>query len=83
VELADSSDNIGMAIFSRAEMDIRARLETGFEDIKIEAHIKDIATYVRAEMERRRISGQLMINTMLIKDEIEHELITRAHGMYV
>ncbi|KAH6964615.1 hypothetical protein DER45DRAFT_557035 [Fusarium avenaceum] len=82
VELADGSDNIGMAIFSRAEMDIRARLETDFEDIKIEAHTEDIATYVRAEMERRRISGQLMINTMLIKDEIEHELITRAHGMF-
>ncbi|KIL89271.1 hypothetical protein FAVG1_07665 [Fusarium avenaceum] len=82
VELTDGSDNIGMAIFSRAEMDIRARLETDFKDIKIEAHTEDIATYVRAEMERRRISGQLTINSMLIKDKIEHELITRAHGMF-
>ncbi|KAK2475604.1 hypothetical protein H9L39_13197 [Fusarium oxysporum f. sp. albedinis] len=79
VELADRSANIGMALFSRDEMDIRVRLETDFEAITIEAHTDDIATYVQAEMERRRISGRLMISYMPIKDEIEHELITRAH----
>ncbi|KAF5650016.1 hypothetical protein F52700_455 [Fusarium sp. NRRL 52700] len=81
VELADRSVNIGIALFSRDVMDIRARLETDFETITIEAHTDDITTYVHAEMERRRISGRLMIKTTSIKDEIEHELITRAHDI--
>ncbi|RBR20104.1 uncharacterized protein FIESC28_05383 [Fusarium coffeatum] len=80
-ELADSSSNIGIALFSRDEIDIRMRLEKYFESVSIEAHREDIAIYVRAEMERRRISGQLMIKTESIKLEIKKELITRAHGM--
>lgn len=80
-ELTDSSTNIGIALFSRDEIDIRMRLERDYESISIEAHREDIATYVRAEMERRRISGQLVIITESIKLEIEKELITRAHGM--
>ncbi|KAF4951699.1 hypothetical protein FSARC_12850 [Fusarium sarcochroum] len=82
VELADSADNVGMALFSRDEINIRFRLEADFEEIIIEAHTEDIATYVRAEMELLRNSGKLMINTMTIKDEIENELITRARGMF-
>ncbi|CAG7561911.1 unnamed protein product [Fusarium equiseti] len=82
-ELADSSTNIGIALFSRDEIDIRMRLDTDFEHISIEAHTEDITIYVRAEMERRRISGQLVIITESIKLEIEKELITRAHGILV
>ncbi|KAF5973105.1 hypothetical protein FCOIX_8959 [Fusarium coicis] len=81
LELVDRCANIGMALFSRDEMDIRFQLKTDFEAINIEAHTDDIATYVQAEMERRRISGRLVITNKPIKDEIEHELITRAHGI--
>ncbi|VUC35566.1 unnamed protein product [Clonostachys rosea] len=81
VELADTTDNTTIALFSRDEVSIRDYLES-FEEIPIEAHVEDLQDYVRAELEQRTHSGRLCLNNMDLKIEIGEELVRRANGMF-
>ncbi|KAF4969326.1 hypothetical protein FSARC_3400 [Fusarium sarcochroum] len=81
-DLADLTSTSTIAILSRDEVEIRQILQDDFQQIVIEAHIEDLDIYVRAEIERRIRTKQLDIRSTRIKDEIQKELVSRAHGMF-
>jgi hypothetical protein len=81
LELATVTDSTSIALLSRDEFEIRARLEGDFKEISIEAHTEDLELYVRAEMERRIQIGRLRIQNLDIKDEISEQLVSLANGM--
>jgi hypothetical protein len=80
VELADTADNVTIALFSRYEVGIQDYLQN-FEQIPITAHTEDLRDYVRAELEQRTQSGRLSLYNMDLKNEIGEELVRRANGM--
>ncbi|KAH6991909.1 hypothetical protein EDB82DRAFT_427570 [Fusarium venenatum] len=71
-----------VALFSRQEPDIGARMGDNVTEISIEAHTEDIEMYVRAELEKRIQSRQLRLGHSETKEKIAEELIGRAHGMF-
>ncbi|UZP37031.1 hypothetical protein NXS19_004847 [Fusarium pseudograminearum] len=71
-----------VALFSRQEPDIRARMGNNFTEILIEAHTEDIEIYVRAELEKRIQSRRLRLSDPETAHRIEEELISRAQGMF-
>ncbi|KAF5228361.1 hypothetical protein FAUST_11138 [Fusarium austroamericanum] len=71
-----------VALFSRQEPDIRARLGNDFTEIPIEAHIEDIEIYVKAELEKRIQSRSLRLTDPDTAHKIEEELVRRADGMF-
>ncbi|CAH0030040.1 unnamed protein product [Clonostachys rhizophaga] len=81
VELADTADNVTIALFSRHEVVIQDYLQS-FDQIPIAAHTEDLRDYVRAELEQRTHSGRLSLNNLDLKNEIGEELVRRAHGMF-
>ncbi|CAG9989664.1 unnamed protein product [Clonostachys byssicola] len=81
VELADTAENVTIALFSRDEVDIQDHLQS-FDRIPIAAHTEDLRDYVRAELEQRTHSGRLSLNNMDLKNEIGEELVGRANGMF-
>ncbi|PTD02200.1 hypothetical protein FCULG_00012248 [Fusarium culmorum] len=70
-----------VALFSRQEPDIRARMGNNVTKILIEAHTDDIEIYVRAELEKRIQSRRLRLSDPETAQKIEEELIGRAQGM--
>jgi len=82
--LADGNALISMCLLSRNEPDIRAELQPPmFNHIEIAAHTKDVAHYVRTEIEERSKKKRLRLKSKDLEDEIIHQLVTRANGMYV
>ncbi|CAH0056401.1 unnamed protein product [Clonostachys solani] len=81
VELADTAENVTIALFSRHEVVIQDYLQS-FDKIPIAAHTEDLRDYVRAELEQRTHSGRLSLNNMDLKNEIGEELVRRANGMF-
>lgn len=73
---------ISMCLLSRDELDIRAVLQAPMCDhIEIEAHTEDVEHYVRTEIEDRLRKKKLRLKSNDLKDEIIHQLVTRAKGM--
>ncbi|ESU15167.1 hypothetical protein FGSG_08215 [Fusarium graminearum PH-1] len=70
-----------VALFSRQEPEIRARMGNNFTEIPIEAHTEDIKIYVRAELEKRIQSRRLRLSDPETADKIEEELVRRADGI--
>ncbi|KAM0542389.1 hypothetical protein ACHAO7_009943 [Fusarium culmorum] len=71
-----------VALFSRQEPDIRARMGNNVTEILIEAHTEDIEIYVRAELEKMIQSRRLRLSDPETAQKIEEELIGRAQGMF-
>ncbi|KAF5568221.1 ankyrin repeat [Fusarium phyllophilum] len=81
IQLADYSNGLSMALFSRDHTNIRARLEEDFELIKIDAHIEDVELYVNAEVDKRIRTRQLQLSSVDMKEEIRTTLVRKAAGM--
>ena len=81
--LATSGDSISMALLSRNEQNIRAKLEDDFPHIEIAAHKEDLQLYVPAAIEERLQAKKLRIKSTSFKDEIIQKLINDADGMWV
>lgn len=74
--------SISLALFSRNETDIeRAMTRRDHAHIEIAAKSKDLDHYVRSEIEHRINTGDIYLGSNQIKDEIIHQLVTRADGM--
>ncbi|XEV04395.1 hypothetical protein FSHL1_009682 [Fusarium sambucinum] len=71
-----------VALFSRHETDIRARLGDKFAHVSIEAHNEDIKIYVWSELEKRIESRRLRLSDPETRVEIAEQLIVKAHGMF-
>ncbi|KAF0638064.1 hypothetical protein FPSE5266_09602 [Fusarium pseudograminearum] len=71
-----------VALFSRQEPNIRARMGNDFNEIPIEAHTEDVEIYVRAELEKRIQSRRLRLSDPETAHKIEEELVRRADGMF-
>ncbi|CAN9445364.1 unnamed protein product [Alternaria alternata] len=81
--LGDGHAVISMCLISRDELDIRTELEAAmFEHIEIAAHTEDIEHYVRSEIEERLKRKKLRLRSSDLKEEIVHQLVTRAEGMF-
>ncbi|KAF7672905.1 hypothetical protein GT037_008856 [Alternaria burnsii] len=81
--LGDGHAVISMCFLSRDELDIRTELEAPmFEHIEIAAHTEDVEHYVRSEIEERLKKKKLRLKSRELKDEIVHQLVTRAQGMF-
>jgi len=82
--LGDGHAVISMCLLSRDELDIRTKLQAPmFDHIEIEAHTQDVEHYVRTEIEERLKNKKLRLKNSDLKDEIVHQLVTRANGMLV
>ncbi|KAH6893018.1 hypothetical protein B0T10DRAFT_604285 [Thelonectria olida] len=82
LEVAEFSEGVSMALFSRDHFNIRIRLEQDFSIVPIAAHTEDIQLYVGAELEKRIQSRRLLLSDMNMKDEIMDALVGRAEGMF-
>lgn len=82
-EMADYSERVSMALFSRDHFNIRIRLDPDFEVVHIAAHTEDVRMFVRAELDNRIKTRRLQLNDMSMKSEIADILVNRAKGMYV
>jgi hypothetical protein len=82
--LRSGHKNVSLCMLSRDEADIREVLQQSmFDHIEISAHTKDVDHYVRSEIEDRIKKGMLRLRTNKLKEEIVHQLATRAEGMSV
>jgi len=79
------SDNpqVSMALFSRAEQDIREELEDEFTHIEIAAHTEDIELFVLAQMNERKALKSTGIRNPKLHEEIRLALVQGAKGMCV
>ncbi|KAF4339492.1 hypothetical protein FBEOM_6613 [Fusarium beomiforme] len=82
IQLADYSEGVSIALFSRDHYDIRVRLEEDFEPIQIAAHTEDVQLYVNAEVDKRIRTRQLQLTSADMKEEIRHALVGKADGMF-
>ncbi|KAF4437624.1 hypothetical protein FACUT_5556 [Fusarium acutatum] len=82
IQLADDSERVSMAIFSRDHVKIRMRLEEDFEPIQIAAHREDVELYVNAEVDKRIRTRQLQLGSVDMKEEIRSALVSKADGMF-
>jgi hypothetical protein len=81
LQVAEFSEGVSMALFSRDHFNIRIRLEQDFSIIPITAQNEDIRLYVGAELEKRIQSRRLLLSDINMKDEIMEALVGRAEGM--
>ncbi|KAF4877431.1 Ankyrin-2 [Colletotrichum siamense] len=84
--IAESSDEISIAVLSRHEENIREYLqdpEINFINIQIAAHTEDITEYVTSEIQQRIKSKRLHIEDLSLESEIVDGLVEGAKGMYV
>ncbi|KAF9769047.1 hypothetical protein IL306_013603 [Fusarium sp. DS 682] len=81
IQLADYSEGVSMALFSRDHYNIRVRLDEEFEHIQIAAHTEDVQLYVNAEVDKRIRTRQLQLTSADMKEEIRHALVKKADGM--
>lgn len=79
-DLANSTNLISMAIFSRHDAAIASQIGD-FKRISIEARSGDIDLYVRAELESLVRRSRLRVTNEILKDEIREALVEKAHGM--
>ncbi|KAF5599961.1 hypothetical protein FPANT_2917 [Fusarium pseudoanthophilum] len=82
IQLAEDSERVSMAIFSRDHVNIRMRLEENFEPIQIAAHREDVELYVNAEVDKRIRTRQLQLASVDMKEEIRSALVSKADGMF-
>ncbi|KAI7765087.1 hypothetical protein LZL87_005800 [Fusarium oxysporum] len=82
IQLADYSDGLSMALFSRDHYNIRVRLEEDFEPIHIAAHTEDVELYVNAEVDKRIHTRQLQLSSADMKEEIRTALVGKTDGMF-
>lgn len=80
-DLANDSQKLSVAVFSRDEVGIRRQLEDTFKPITIAASSKDIELYVRAELESLIHRGRLRITNASLKEAIREALVNQAQGM--
>ncbi|UPK90862.1 hypothetical protein LCI18_001797 [Fusarium solani-melongenae] len=81
-QVADYSERVSMAVFSRDHFNIRIRLDEDFEVVHIAAHTEDVRMFVGAELENRIKTRRLQLNDTSIKSEIADILVNRAKGMF-
>ncbi|KAM6535493.1 hypothetical protein FALCPG4_005051 [Fusarium falciforme] len=81
-EVADYSERVSMALFSRDHFNIRIRLDQDFEVVHIAAHTEDVQMFVGAELENRIKTRRLQLNDTSIKSDIADILVNRAKGMF-
>ncbi|KAJ4032240.1 hypothetical protein NW761_012799 [Fusarium oxysporum] len=82
IQLADYSERLSMALFSRDHYNIRVRLEEEFETIQIAAHTEDVELYVNAEVDKRIRTRHLQLSSADMKEEIRTALVGKADGMF-
>ncbi|KAF4855951.1 Vegetative incompatibility protein HET-E-1 [Colletotrichum siamense] len=85
-EIAQSSEEISMALLSRNEDNIRDCLqdpEASFINIQIAAHKEDITEYVTSEIQQRMRNKRLHLEDLSLQGEILDGLVDGANGMYV
>lgn len=81
-QLVKASPSVNIALFSRAEAEIREELdEDEFDHIEIAAHTEDLDLYVRAEIKRRGQLRNLSVKNPTLDREIRESLINGAKGM--
>ncbi|KAH7259564.1 uncharacterized protein BKA55DRAFT_300847 [Fusarium redolens] len=83
IQVADYSERLSMALFSRDHYNIRVRLEEEFEPIQIAAHTEDVELYVNAEVDKRIRTRQLQLASADMKEEIRSALVGKADGIWV
>ncbi|KAH7153507.1 ankyrin repeat-containing domain protein [Dactylonectria macrodidyma] len=80
--LADSSQVISAAFFSRKEDDIKDELEDNYDQIEIEAHTEDLKAYTLSQIGQRKSLKKLEITNASLHEEIFRTLVESAHGMF-
>ncbi|EQB47588.1 hypothetical protein CGLO_13239 [Colletotrichum gloeosporioides Cg-14] len=83
--IAESSDEISMAVLSRNEDNIRDHLsdpEIDFVNIQIAAHKEDITEYVTSEIQQRIRTKRLHFEDLSLEGEIVDGLVEGANGMF-
>lgn len=80
-DLANSSQKMSMAIFSRDDVAIARQIEDDFKLVSIAARTHDIELYVRAELESLITRGRLRTTSAKLKDDIREALVDKAEGM--
>ncbi|KAI5460877.1 ankyrin repeat-containing domain protein [Mariannaea sp. PMI_226] len=80
--LANKSDTINIALFSRKDEDIREELETDYDHIEIEAHTEDLEAYTLDELDKRKPLKKLRVTNPELREEIIHTLVQGARGMF-
>ncbi|KAK1520788.1 uncharacterized protein CCOS01_10907, partial [Colletotrichum costaricense] len=80
--LFEASFSASIAVFSRDEPVIQDEFAAEFAHIEIAAHTEDLDIYIRAEMAHRRQPHNLSIQNPLFAEEIRHQLVNGAQGMF-
>ncbi|KAK1454640.1 hypothetical protein CMEL01_16607 [Colletotrichum melonis] len=80
--LFEASSSASIAVFSRDEPIIQDEFAAEFAHIEIAAHTEDLDIYIRAEMAHRRQPHNLSIQNPLFAEEIRHQLVNGAQGMF-
>ncbi|KAK4451057.1 hypothetical protein QBC34DRAFT_402074 [Podospora aff. communis PSN243] len=80
--IAETCEEINMALFSRAEEDIDDLLSPSFARLNIAAHTADVELYVGAEMAKRRTLKDLHVANPSLNQEIRERLVNGANGMF-
>ncbi|KLO80834.1 uncharacterized protein LW93_9079 [Fusarium fujikuroi] len=83
IQIADFSNGLSMALFSRDHYNIRVRLEEKIEAIRRAAHTEDAELYVIAEVDKRIRTRQLQLASADMKEEIRSALVGKADGIWV
>lgn len=79
--IANRSNAISTAFFSRKEEDIREELEDEFEHIEVEARTKDLEDYTLAEVNKRKVLKRLEVTNPALYKDILVTLVNDARGM--
>ncbi|KAF5517708.1 Vegetative incompatibility protein HET-E-1 [Colletotrichum aenigma] len=82
--IAESSDEISMAVLSRNEDNIRDHLsdpEIDFVNVQIAAHKEDITEYVTSEIQQRIRTKRLHFEDLSLEGEIVDGLVEGANGI--
>lgn len=79
--LADSSQTISTAFFSRKEEEIREELEDDYDQIEIEAHTEDLEAYTLAQISQRKSLKKLEVANPSLHEEIFRTLVQGSRGM--
>ncbi|KAH6983535.1 hypothetical protein BKA56DRAFT_583810 [Ilyonectria sp. MPI-CAGE-AT-0026] len=80
--LADCSQTISAAFFSRKEEDIREELEDDYDQIEIEAHTEDLEAYTLAQISQRKSLKKLEVANPSLHEEIFRTLVQCSRGMF-
>ena len=81
LQAAEVCHNVKLALFSREEEDIAHFLSRGFDHIRIAARSRDLSLFVAGEMDKLEKDGVLEINSLILKENVRHQLVAKADGM--